>query len=49
MGQVEKEGLYRQDANNVNGKDMRVGLRDMEWVEEVCDRLKKGASLGCKG
>ena len=36
------------DADKLKGEAMRVGVRDMEWGEEVCDRLRTGATLGCR-
>ena len=38
-----------EDANKLKVEAMRVGVRHMEWVEEVCDKLKTGATLGCRG
>ena len=37
------------DADKMKEEARRVDMRDMKWVEEVCDRLKTGATLGCRG
>ena len=53
---MEEKGVCRHKGASLmgrhrqtEGRAIHVGLRDMEWVEEVCDRLRKGAVLGCKG
>jgi hypothetical protein len=42
-------GVSWVDADRLREEAERVGVRDRGWVEGVCDRLKKGAVLGCRG
>ena len=37
------------DADKMKEEARRVDMRDMKWVEEVCDRLNKGLHWGVEG
>jgi hypothetical protein len=42
-------GVSWVDAGKLKEEAERVGVKDMRWVDGVCDRLEKGAVLRCRG
>ena len=37
------------DADALQRKTDRVGIKEKLWVQGICDRLRTGAVLGSKG
>ena len=41
-------GVSWVDAGKLKEEAERVGVKDMRWVDGVCERLEKGAVQGCR-